>query len=80
MMKRMGHLKMKIQSSKLISPYNSRNSLGIEISKQVIRIARSMDFLNQNLKINLREKPRTLDKVATHHLGQSDMDVNGTNT
>ena len=50
------------------------------MSKQVIRIARSLDFLNQNLKINLREKPRTLDKVATPHLGQSDMDVKGTNT
>ena len=80
MMKRMGHLKMKIQSSKLISLGNSRNSLRIEMSKQVIRIARSLDFLNQNLKINLREKPRTLDKVATPHLGQSDMDVKGTNT
>ena len=48
------------------------------MSRQVTRITNSLDFLNPNLKIDSRENPKKLDKVATLQLVQIVMGVKDT--
>ena len=47
--------------------------------RQVTRIANNLDFLNLNLKIDLRENPKKLDKVEKLQPVQNAMVVKGTN-
>ena len=79
MMKKMRCLKMKSQSLNLTSPKNSRSSSRMRMLRQVTRIANNLDFLNLNLKIDLRENPKKLDKVAKLQPVQNAMVVKGTN-
>jgi len=70
---------MKSQILNLTSPKNSRSSLRMRMLRQVTRIANNLDFLNLNLKIDLRENPKKLDKVAKLQPVQNAMVVKGTN-
>ena len=48
--------------------------------KAKTRIASSLGFLNLSLKINSRENPKKVDKVATFQLVQNAIAVKGTDT
>ena len=62
---------MRILSSNLISPYNSRGSSKMQTSKQVTRIANSLDSFNSSPKTKARENSRMMVKVIMFLLGQS---------
>ena len=74
----MNCLKMRTQISNLTLPDNSKSSSRMRMSRQMTRIANSLDFLNLSLKINSRRNPKKLDKVATLRLVQNAMGVKGT--
>ena len=61
MMKETSRLKMRTQNLNLTLLENSR----MQMSRQMTRIANSLDSLNLSLKINSRKNLKKLDKVAT---------------
>ena len=80
MMKKISHLKMRTQGSKLILPENSRSSSRMRMSKQMTGIASSLDSLNLKLKRNSKENPKKVDKAATFQLVQNAIGVKGMDT
>ena len=80
MMKEMSRMKMRTQSLNHSSPDNSKSSSRMQMSRQMTRIANSLDFLNSSLKINSRENPKKLDKAATLRPVQIAMGVKGMDT
>ena len=57
-----------------------KSSSRMQMSRQMTRIANSLDFLNLSLKINSRENPKKLDKAATLRPVQIAMGVKGMDT
>ena len=55
-----------------------KKSIKKRMSMQVARIVNSLDFLNLSVKIDSRENPKRLDKIATLWLVLSVMGVRGT--
>ena len=55
-----------------------KKSIKKRMSMQVTRIVNSLDFLNLSVKIDSRENPKRLDKIATLWLVLSVMGVRGT--
>ena len=76
----MSRLKMRILSSNPIPPENSRSSSRMRTSKQVTRIANSLDSLSSSPKTMARENSRMLVKATLFLLGQSATDVKDLDT
>ena len=55
-----------------------KKSIKKRMSMQVTRIVNSLDFLNLSVKIDSRENPKRLEKIATLWLVLSVMGVRGT--
>ena len=68
MLKKMSRLKMRSQSSNITLLENSRSSSRMQMSRQMTRITKNLNFLNLSLKINSRENPKKVEKIATFQL------------